>query len=178
MSTYLGDQGVGQLRQGREAEVGGLGGHPAPGGDQGLAQRHLPDGGIVNNTLQQTHIRHTILDVIVFTDLSGDGLVCPLVEPVSVEQQPVLVVHVGPDSGHVGAVPGAGLEAQDPGVGGHPGHQAGGGHQGVTVPVHKWGQRLSTPDLITSGLVSDQTSFMHCALTCMRFCPVYCSALS
>ena len=65
MSTYLGDQGVGQLCQWREAEVGGLGGHPAPGGDQGLAQRHLPDCGIVNNTLQRTHIRLTILEVIV-----------------------------------------------------------------------------------------------------------------
>ena len=83
------------------------------------------------------------------TDLGPYGLMCPLVEPVSVEQQAVLVVHVGPDPGQVGAVPVSGLEAQDPGVGGHPGHEAGAGHQGVRVPVHQRRQRLPAPELET-----------------------------
>ena len=150
MSAYLGDQGVGQLRQGGEAEVGGLGGHPAPGRHQGLAQRHISNDGIVNNTLQTIN---TITPDRAQrpTDLRCYGLVCPLVEPVSVEQQPVLVVHVGPDPGQVGPVPGPGLEAQDPGVAGHPGHEAGAGHQGVTVPVHQRRQRLPAPELEQEG---------------------------
>lgn len=154
MTPYLGDQGVGQLRQGGEAEVGGLGGHPTPGGHQGLAQRHLPDGGIVNNTLQQKQI-HTsghqgaqMPELRTPTDLRCYRLVCPLVKSVSVEQQPVLVVHVGPDPGQVGPVPGPGLEAQHPGVRGDPGHEAGAGHQRVRVPVHQRGQRLPGPELV------------------------------
>ena len=81
------------------------------------------------------------------TDLGPDSLVCPLVEPVSVEQQPVLIVHVRPDPGHAGAVPGLCRESKHPGVRGDSGHQTWTSHQGVRVTVNQRGERLPASDL-------------------------------
>ena len=86
-------------------------------------------------------------------DLCCSGLVCPPVVPVGVEEQPVLVVHVGPDSGHVGPVPRPGLEAPDPRVGGDRGDQVRVSHQGV-VTLHQRGQWLATPNLQSSAIIN------------------------